>query len=51
MKYRKLGALEVSSLGLGCMGMNHGYGNPADKKEMINVKMTQEEYEFYCKIK
>lgn len=37
MKYRKLGALEVSSLGLGCMGMNHGYGNPADKKEMIKL--------------
>jgi len=33
---RKLGnKLEVSALGLGCMGMSHGYGPPADKKEMI----------------
>lgn len=34
---RKLGnsGLEVSALGLGCMGMSHGYGQAADKKEMI----------------
>jgi aryl-alcohol dehydrogenase-like predicted oxidoreductase len=34
---RKLGKsnLEVSALGLGCMGMSFGYGPPADKKEMI----------------
>lgn len=37
MKYRKLGnsGLEVSALGLGCMGMSFSYGVPADKKEMI----------------
>ena len=37
MKTRKLGnsGLEVSALGLGCMGMSHGYGPAADKKEMI----------------
>ena len=36
MQKRKLGnKLEVSALGLGCMGMSHGYGPPADKKEMI----------------
>ncbi|HQT96079.1 MAG TPA: aldo/keto reductase, partial [Thermoanaerobaculaceae bacterium] len=37
MKTRKLGRsnLEVSALGLGCMGMSHGYGPPADKKEMV----------------
>ncbi len=37
MQKRKLGksGLEVSALGLGCMGMSHGYGPPADKKEMI----------------
>lgn len=29
--------LEVSSIGLGCMGMSHGYGPAADKKEMISV--------------
>ncbi|MDA8162183.1 MAG: aldo/keto reductase [Desulfobacteraceae bacterium] len=37
MKKRKLGenGLEVSSLGLGCMGMSFSYGLPADKQEMI----------------
>ena len=35
MQKRKLGNLEVSALGLGCMGMSFGHGPPADKKEMI----------------
>jgi aryl-alcohol dehydrogenase-like predicted oxidoreductase len=37
MKKRKLGnsSLEVSAIGLGCMGMSMSYGAPADKKEMI----------------
>jgi aryl-alcohol dehydrogenase-like predicted oxidoreductase len=39
MQKRKLGKsnLEVSALGLGCMGMSFGYGPPADKQEMISV--------------
>jgi len=38
MQTRKLGnGLEVSALGLGCMGMNHGYGKPADRREMIQL--------------
>jgi len=37
MQTRKLGKsqLEVSEIGLGCMGMSFGYGPAADKKEMI----------------
>ena len=38
MQKRTLGnGLEVSALGLGCMGMNHGYGKPADRQEMIRL--------------
>lgn len=39
MKKRKLGKeqLEVSSLGLGCMGMSGGYGPAKDKNEMIGL--------------
>jgi aryl-alcohol dehydrogenase-like predicted oxidoreductase len=39
MKKRKLGksGLEVSALGLGCMGMSFGYGPAGDKQEMIAV--------------
>ncbi len=37
MQKRKLGRsnLDVSALGLGCMGMSFSYGPPADKQEMI----------------
>src|SRR5450432_3430317 len=37
MQTRKLGNsdLEVSALGLGCMGMSFSYGPPKDKQEMI----------------
>src|SRR6266498_329247 len=42
MQKRKLGntKLEVSALGLGCMGMSYGYGPPADKQEMISLIRT-----------
>ena len=38
MKTRKLGTtLEVSAIGLGCMGMSFGFGPPADKQEMVKL--------------
>lgn len=38
MKYRKLGkSLTVSAVGLGCIGMSHAYGAPADKQEMTGL--------------
>jgi aryl-alcohol dehydrogenase-like predicted oxidoreductase len=39
MQKRKLGKsnLEVSALGLGCMGMSFGYGPAADKQDMISL--------------
>ena len=42
MKKRTLGksGLEVSALGLGCMGMSFSYGPPKDKQEMISLIRT-----------
>ena len=42
METRKLGKsnLEVSALGLGCMGMSFSYGEPKDKQEMISLLRT-----------
>src|SRR3989454_7492436 len=39
MQKRRLGnsGLEVSAIGLGCMGMSFGYGPPADRQEMISL--------------
>jgi aryl-alcohol dehydrogenase-like predicted oxidoreductase len=37
MKKRQLGNLEVSALGLGCMGMSFGFGPPADHGEMVKL--------------
>src|SRR6516225_9040268 len=42
MEKRQLGrsGLEVSAIGLGCMGMSFGYGPPADKQEMVKLIRT-----------
>src|SRR5580693_3734391 len=39
MRKRKLGTsnLEVSAMGLGCMGMSFGYGPAGNKQEMISL--------------
>src|SRR6266436_6262425 len=39
MKKRRLGKsnLEVSAIGLGCMGMSYGYGPAGDKQDMISL--------------
>lgn len=39
MQKRRLGRsnLEVSAMGLGCMGMSFGYGPATDKQEMISL--------------
>lgn len=42
MKKRFLGnsKLEVSALGLGCMGLSHGYGPATDKRQAIELLRT-----------
>src|ERR1700722_2988199 len=42
MQKRRLGRsnLEVSAIGLGCMGMSFSYGPPKDKREMLSVIRT-----------
>lgn len=39
MENRVLGTsgIKVSSIGLGCMGMDHAYGKKADRQEMVNL--------------
>jgi aryl-alcohol dehydrogenase-like predicted oxidoreductase len=48
MKMRALGksGLKVSTIGLGCMGMDHAYGKPADRDEMI--KLIRKAVELGC---
>jgi aryl-alcohol dehydrogenase-like predicted oxidoreductase len=46
MQMRKLGdsGLEVSAIGLGCMGMSFGYGPPMDKQEATSLIRAAVEY-------
>jgi len=40
LKKRKLGNLEVSALGFGCIGLSYGYGPATDKQQAIDVIRT-----------
>ena len=44
MKYRKLGntGIDLSAIGLGCMGMNHGYGQPDDAESIATLEKAIE---------
>ncbi|GAB3168797.1 aldo/keto reductase [Telluribacter humicola] len=44
MKFRKLGntGVELSAIGLGCMGMNHAYGQPDDKESIATLQRAIE---------
>ncbi|WP_121810460.1 aldo/keto reductase [Mucilaginibacter kameinonensis] len=44
MKYRKLGntGVELSAIGLGCMGMNHAYGQPDDDESIATLEKSIE---------
>lgn len=46
MKARRVGILEVSEIGMGCMGFSHGYG--AVPEEAYSVEAIRKAYEFGC---
>lgn len=46
MKTRKIGKLEVSAVGYGCMGLSHGYGATPDKDDAI--KLIRSAFEMGC---
>ena len=47
MQKRKLRNLEVSAIGLGCMGFSHGYGATPSKADSIRL-MQRAYYDFGC---
>jgi len=43
MQRRKLGILEVSAVGYGCMGLSYGYGPATDRQEGIRINRAAAE--------
>jgi aryl-alcohol dehydrogenase-like predicted oxidoreductase len=46
MKTRKIGNLEVSAVGMGCMGFSHGYGQIPERS--YSIEAIREAYEAGC---
>lgn len=46
MKTRKIGSLEVSPIGMGCMGFSHGYGMVPE--EAYSIEAIRKAYDFGC---
>jgi len=46
MKTRVIGNLEVSEIGMGCMGFSHGYGKVPE--ESYSIEAIQRAYDFGC---
>ncbi len=46
MKHRQLGTIEVSPIGMGCMGLSHGYGDIPS--EEYSIEAIRKAYEFGC---
>lgn len=46
MKTRKLGKLEVSAIGMGCMGFTHAYGDAPEEKH--GIEMVHEAFDLGC---
>ena len=46
MKTRKFGTLEISAVGLGCMGFTHGYGTCPSEEE--SIRLIRKAYEEGC---
>ncbi|MDE2473820.1 MAG: aldo/keto reductase, partial [Alphaproteobacteria bacterium] len=49
MQTRKLGSLDVSAIGLGCMSLSHAYGTPPDPAAATDVlrKALDSGYTFF----
>ena len=46
MKTRKLGNLEVSAIGMGCMGFTHAYGAAPSEKE--SIRLVHQAFDLGC---